>query len=908
MNYLSTPLEYTPSESSINLPLVQSVLAMQQGSYNIAKQKVQQTLDAFGLQKMLRPQDNEYIQAKLNSITNKINSYGDKNLAHSNVSDSMMGDIKSAANDPFILSAMENTYKYKNYQAEVEKIKEKKPQFYNDANNAYALYKAGYNDYMNGKVNDIGSLSYTPYKDLTEEHLKKLKTIKDIKGKRFIEEVVDENGNPDPNGKYKVRKEIDGLTQNEIQGYMGSLMTSEELTQMKINGWAKFGQQEQEARKYFSDYIEQRLEATESDIKLYETRANNSNLTPKEKAEAKQKADVLRDTKQSILDTKNSQGSLPIDMVSLELEKGNYLNGLGQLASTEWSQTVEANDVYYKDRELEVSYEKMAIDREENERKRIEFEAKMAKNGLSVTGTPLANSVVTVSPAEVDTKDLGKQIGQENLQKRHDTYYKIITDTAKSFLTGDVAEPEDKKAFTEELRSRGLDANLNWIKPNNTASKVATIKEAFDSARLGGMYKKESEIISDALIKKQNIAKDIVNVENQSFKKTFDASQSKYVEQLTDLARIAKQTTERVVSNSLYKKNRTEEQIKTDDALLKYNKFIADNGGVTEATKKLKTDGEFLRAFAKITEEVDNSTRGVLLRGGTLNKDAKVETEKILQEKSKTGTLSSFTDYNTINFINENVNAQIINSIPQDRLQGEVFDPKMPMTARLVGEEIVIEQYRGGSSKDNTFTWGNKNSKAVLGKGDASYEIMMQYIQEKEGEQMGLNADETSVKLSPSKPRIIKSSEKVKSDNMAYNIAQAVQENPNLMQLFPTVGGNPTAYTNETTISNVFEEKLKDYPQEVVENFTNTYLKRIEGFTLTPSVEKLYGDKKWAISIKNDQNEEILKTSLGIKLLDKDTKWLIENAPQTFITEFILRELITDKKKTKINTILDGGN
>ena len=89
MNYLSTPLEYTPSESRINLPLVQSVLAMQQNKYDVAKQKVQQTLDAFGFQKMLRPQDNEYIQAKLNSITNKINSYGDKNLAHSNVSDSI---------------------------------------------------------------------------------------------------------------------------------------------------------------------------------------------------------------------------------------------------------------------------------------------------------------------------------------------------------------------------------------------------------------------------------------------------------------------------------------------------------------------------------------------------------------------------------------------------------------------------------------------------------------------------------------------------------------------------------------------------------------------------------------------------------------------------------------------------
>ncbi len=186
---------------------------------------------------------------------------------------------------------------------------------------------------------------------------------------------------------------------------------------------------------------------------------------------------------------------------------------------------------------------------------------------------------------------------------------------------------------------------------------------------------------------------------------------------------------------------------------------------------------------------------------------------------------------------------------------------------------------------------------------------MMKYISAKEEEQFGLNAETTSVKLPASKPSVIRATkEGVKAANTAYNIMQSVQSNPSLSGLFVAVGGNPTAYTSDKEITKTFEVKLAEYPKEQVEAFTQSYLNRLSGFSITPFVSKLYGEKKWGISIKNDQNEEVLNTSLGIKILDKDTQWMIENAPQTFITEYILRELISDKKQTKINTILDGGN
>jgi hypothetical protein len=754
---------------------------------------------------------------------------------------------------------------------------------------------------MSKSSDKVGSLNYTPYKDLTEEHLKKIKTIADAKGKRFIETISED-------GKTKIRREIDGLTQQEIQGYMGSLMTSEELTQMKINGWAKFGQDENQARELYSNYNNQRLEATTENIKIYEAREKNTNLSPEQRKEATQKIEALKETEKNIKRTLEGIDSVPVDTIGLELEKGNYLNGLSQLASTEWSQSIEANDVYYKDKTLELAYEK-------NEREKLEFEAKMAKEyGLGAAGQPLTNGVVTISPAEVNIEELENQVGQENLQKRHDTYYKTITNTAKSILQSSDIEQTDKDAFEAELRLRNLDKNLKWIDPSKVTNQsvATTVKAAFDAAKLGGVYKEEAEILSNALIKKQNIAKNIVSVESEAYSKTFNANPDKYIDFL-NVAESQLSISGNVPSVSQIFTGgavMSDNQIKATGLSFEIKQFVKKAGGWKNVKAYLEKNPDKIREFAELTDKADNTYKGFssyTYNDRNLVEDSKVETERLLQQGSKSGAITSFTDYNTINFINKAVNQQIISSIPQDRINGKGFDADKPITAKLVGDSIEITQHQGSST--SKWNYGSKQqTTTVLDKGDASYDIMMKYINAKEEEQMGFSADDTTVKFTPSKPNVPKSTEKVKSDNIAYNILQATKSNPNIAPLFASVGGNPTAYTNDAMISNAFEVKLAAYPKEQVEAFTQEYLQRLPNFSLTPFVSKLYGDKKWAISIKNDENEEILNASLGVKTLDKDTQWMMENAPQTFITEFILRELLTDKKQTKINTILNGGN
>jgi hypothetical protein len=269
-NYLSKPIETLEPMKPINTQLVGQVLAAKQGQYNLAKQQINQTLDAFENLKVLRGQDQAYIEAKLTDLRAKLDNSAYKDLSDINLSDNLMSQIKTAAKDPFIVDAIANTAKFNNFQQQLAQLKEKKPELYNDANYAYAMWKGGVQDYIDGKSNGIGNLSYTNYTDLTEEHLKKLKTIKDLKGKRFIEQA-------DGQGRI-YRKEIDGLTDVEIQNYFGSILTSQELEQMKINGWAKYGQNPQEAQKLVSGYYNEKISWIDDQLKINQAKLN-TNIT-----------------------------------------------------------------------------------------------------------------------------------------------------------------------------------------------------------------------------------------------------------------------------------------------------------------------------------------------------------------------------------------------------------------------------------------------------------------------------------------------------------------------------------------------------------------------------------------------------------------------------------------------------
>lgn len=224
-----------------NFPLLAQVMQMKQGKYDANRAKIQQTLDAFGIQaqQILRDEDKEYMATKLSSITSQINDYGNKDLSQSGVTENLMGDIRRAASDPIIQSAIQNTQKFNSFQKDVATLKEKNPELYSDINYQYALENAGLKDYMEGKTNTIGDLNYTPYNDYNKTINDNIIDLLGKKGKRTIQQrVLDSNGNP--TGEIQ-ETEIDGLSPDQLRVVAESMLTAQDMKQIEIDGWYNNG-------------------------------------------------------------------------------------------------------------------------------------------------------------------------------------------------------------------------------------------------------------------------------------------------------------------------------------------------------------------------------------------------------------------------------------------------------------------------------------------------------------------------------------------------------------------------------------------------------------------------------------------------------------------------------------------
>ena len=904
-SYLSTPYEISAPQESVNVQLVGTVLNKLQTKYDTNKALVAQTLEKFQSLRGISDADNEYIAARVSQAQSAMDNFTRTNgdLSRSSNFDSVMSAMKGVYADPLVQNAIKQRVRLENYETEVARVKDKNDGRYSDVNYQYGLYKANLQEYKDGKTKGLGDLNYTNHIDMSKTYLDKLESVKKLKGDRVVETVsVD--------GKRTITKSIKGMTDSEIREYVGTLMTAEENQQLKINGWAKFSSNETEARGLYSNYIDQRLENLDKDIKLNEADEGNNNLSEADRKEAKDKVAKYKDTKEYLLRTKSSIDSVPIDSIGQELEKANFVNGLSQLASAEWSYTQKANDVYYKEAELELKYAELQLKQEQEAR----------KNGLKADGTVDPNNVITVSSAELSDADLGDANTQQSLQSRHDGYYKDILTVGRSVFSDQEVDKSDKDAFEAQLKARGLDRNFNVVGENAKGLSVALIiQQAFDASRIGAKYSDKANVLDNAIIKKNNIAKDIVNVESESYQETFKKDPKSYID---FLKRSQKQLNPKfslvsdVVGNekSLELSNQIQE-------------FAKKAGGWENMENYLEQNPDRVREFAMLTDKADKAYKGIdsVIQGITtlitptkgagervfsdknLISDAKAKTEEILRDKTKTNTLSSFTDQNIINFTNEDVNQKIIKGLPQDKIDGNGFDYKKEFSVRLVGQNIEMLQHQGvGKAQWNN---GKKDqTRATVTPGDASYNEMMKYIQAKEEETLGLNADKIGVDVPSSRPvRVNKTKNEDVAMNGAYEIHKAVVKNPNLKPIFAVVGGDPTAYAWDGKIKETVKEVLKNYPPEKVEEFTNRYLSEMEGYTLTPYVTKRYGNKEWAIKVETAKGGTIINgKSLGLKNLDENTAWLLKYQPQTFITEYLLRELLEDTEQTKINTILDG--
>jgi hypothetical protein len=907
-SYLSQPYEATAPQRSVNTQLVGTVLTTLKGEYDANKAKIDQTLAIYNNQlKGLRDSDNEYIVSRIKDAENIMSQYKQKNgnLAYTSTTDTLLSALKSVTEDPIIQAAVTNRAKYDQYNKNVEELKKKDPKLYNNANYQYGLYKAGFQDYMKGESKDLGSLTYTPYKDLTESHLKSLQVIKDLKGKRFVEWV-------DPsNPQVKRRKEIEGLTQNEIQDYFGSLLTSEDAQQLTINGWSKYGQNETEARKIYSQYTDGYINEYKSQLKIAEADSNSSAKTKKEQEEARRNSDILKEKIQSLESNKENIDNISIDKISYDLEKSAYLSGLSNIASTEWSYSEKANDVYFESKKLDIELEKLELDRRDADRKDLEFTAKMAKEyGLGPNGLPITDGQTSVSTADTElTKEVD---GIKNLQTYHNEQVKEVKSAAAEILQ---KLPESERdAFVSRLEQRGIDTNTMELKDKNSQySSTNTIYEAFKEAGLN-KYSEYATRMKQAVTEKQKSAIDIVKVERDSYKKTFNEDQDKYVD-----------TFLRMSKDVSIKAQQEEDLISTGnppvELSIKLNSFIKNAGGEANLKNYLNKNPLKIREFADLMDEADKTSKGlgsfsakawvvpvdtkygITYFDTNLKEDAKETVEATLRDRSARRTLNTFTAYNTVNLLSENTRKSIINKFDQGQMEGEgTFDGTKPMTVRKVGEELVFEQFQGVKGE------GDKAVKTYarirVGRGDAAYQQALTLIDLEQNKNV-ITIDDFE-KEKPFKPKTDLDDSESDNKSIRSSVVNALSKNENKIEaMFPIVQGNPQLLSTAVDIKDTFETILAGkVGKNNAKTFSSVVADNIGRFSLQP-YKAVDSDLKEAFhyDILLD-GKKIDSLNLNVTTLGYNSYYLMENYPQMFISNFILENTYNqsaDKTQEKIN-------
>jgi hypothetical protein len=470
-NYLSQPTKYAAPPSDNTFELLAKVALAQQQKYDINHQKIQETLDAFGVMRTLRPEDDAYIAAKLNNITTQIESTGG-NLANQSLTDSLIGNVKAAAKDPFIINAIEQTKKKQAVDAQYAEYAKKDPSLANQKNYNDMLDLGGYQQYMAGKADKLGTLTYNPYVDINTTLNKKAAEYSKERGLKdeYLGtttgqfETVDKYGNK--------------VTEAEIQKYLYSNLSGSERTQMQIDARAdyKYMPQTDFDRLLLSDTEQQNVILGTS---LAEAKARVASASESEKYLY---TNLIAETQRKI--TENNDKIKLGSFDKSEMYNYHAKNVVNSIAAN-----------YDIDRITKIDRDKLPFEvmkwETETELKREELAQKDLKNKqANIGGLGTATTIPTITEEQEDT---GFQVVRKNIRNSD-----VALDTYLKANNPDYAKMTPNEQWNYKI-------NLQFSKPTIEGANT-TFKTLVDNFKVA--QSNYAKIINDA---KPKLAKTVMD-------------------------------------------------------------------------------------------------------------------------------------------------------------------------------------------------------------------------------------------------------------------------------------------------------------------------------------------------------------------------------------------------------------
>lgn len=219
--------------SPYNMDVMMQGMGYMQQKIDTNRQAINEYADYIINSDIIKPQDREYLQNRLNGLIQDVNNvYRKSNLASDGIARSIQARLGEAL-DTRVLNAIAGTREYRSFSQKIEDMKLNNPKQYSAINEAVALlpfYEWANDGQVGTRMNPI---HYTPYTDYNEEMNKMMKDFVSLnKGKKFsVPEIVDGK----PTGRMRDIT-VDEMSQSQIRSIAARAISQNAKAQMQIEG------------------------------------------------------------------------------------------------------------------------------------------------------------------------------------------------------------------------------------------------------------------------------------------------------------------------------------------------------------------------------------------------------------------------------------------------------------------------------------------------------------------------------------------------------------------------------------------------------------------------------------------------------------------------------------------------